>query len=784
MDSADPDISAGLSVDFTADVNTDAYDVCELTDSKFAVVYTDDVSNDGQVKIGTVAGDVISYGSAYEFDDDENWHLAAESINSTHFVIAYSSGGTGYAVVGRNTGGYIVDFGTPTNFSLTSGWYQIDNLDDSHVVIAYEDTINDTGYAIVGEVAGQTITFGERKQFGNSPIGYEFLLTTMDSETFVIGHDNGTQTLTATYGKVSGTEITEWGADAEVDGKDTYYKSIDAFNSTHFIMVTHDKFARVGKIAGTSIEFGANSSWESGATQGFHNINVKTLGIRNAVVLYSNLDDDITVRICNISGLTITGWREATVVEPATYGSIPQTALLSYNKWINIRQDGWLHGSSMIIEWAGTPVLSEPPVLNSFNVDDEPGATAAGWDLDNNDLQVDYSFYDPTGENCSLLWTFSLGGVPDNPTNTSYHGRRDNRQNETVNDFDLDWSSGVWEDYAGVVTVKMIAYDGLEYSNVLSDTLSNGIDGSKPVSSVNIIKYWENSDRSIIVSASDPFSDVGNVELFYAYSDDNVSFGSYISYGNDSVFPFVFTFTHPNSSGYYRLYSRATDAVGNVEDAPGVFDLGVGFDPYAPVTSVDAHDLNCNEDIDVTISVVENLSAIDDVRLYYRYSYSNTTFSGNTLFLVDYSSPYNYTFNFPNGFGYYWLSSSGFDTAGNLEDLPVVDGDILVFYNASHGFTQPQDVIADNLGVGIGDIVLLILTCSLVIIGAFDIRIAAMFATLLYAVAFILFYEVTAAGYSGFDPGRAGILVVVSIVILALLVLASGKSQYRYGYVP
>ena len=103
-------------------------------------------------------------------------------------------------------------------------------------------------------------------------------------------------------------------------------------------------------------------------------------------------------------------------------------------------------------------------------------------------------------------------------------------------------------------------------------------------------------------------------------------------------------------------------------------------------------------------------------------------------------------------------------------------------YKSWDEFVLPEERISSNLGMSLSDVILLMIFCGLLLLGAFDIRVAAMFGTLLYSICFVVFYQATVMGYSGFEPFKAGVIVVFCIVILALLVLSSGKSGNQSAY--
>lgn len=85
-----------------------------------------------------------------------------------------------------------------------------------------------------------------------------------------------------------------------------------------------------------------------------------------------------------------------------------------------------------------------------------------------------------------------------------------------------------------------------------------------------------------------------------------------------------------------------------------------------------------------------------------------------------------------------------------------------------------------NLNMSISDIIIILLSCGIVVIGAFDARIAIMCALLLYASAFIVFTLATEEGYSGFNPYYSGVAMMLCFVILCISLLIS----YKKGNTP
>jgi len=107
-----------------------------------------------------------------------------------------------------------------------------------------------------------------------------------------------------------------------------------------------------------------------------------------------------------------------------------------------------------------------------------------------------------------------------------------------------------------------------------------------PSSSVDPISlYWQTSTPfTVTATASDGDGYVENVELWYRYSTNDLSWGPWTSFGldNDNSDGWSWSFTAPEGDGYYEFHSIARDDDGNVEEASWAADVICGVDRAAP----------------------------------------------------------------------------------------------------------------------------------------------------------------------------------------------------------
>ena len=201
------------------------------------------------------------------------------------------------------------------------------------------------------------------------------------------------------------------------------------------------------------------------------------------------------------------------------------------------------------------------------------------------------------------------------------------------------------------------------YNFVLQDTTS-------PSSSVDAMTYWHKAAVVVTATATDNYA-LANVSLWYRYSSDNATWGSWTFFSKDTTPPWQWTFNFPNGEGYYEFYSIANDTAGNTEAAPGTADEIAAYDATSPSSSVNAMTYwYTSLPITVTASASDALSGVKQVTLYYRYSSNNATWGSWQSFATDTTPPWQWNFNAPNGDGYYELYTIAEDNASNVETSP------------------------------------------------------------------------------------------------------------------
>ena len=122
--------------------------------------------------------------------------MSVSSLDSTHFVVAYRDNGNsnyGTAIVGVVSGTTISSYGSGNVFnSAATSYMSVSSLDSTHFVVAYSDNGNSNyGTAIIGVVSGTTISYGSGNVFNSAATNYSSV-SSLDSTHFVVAfQDDG-----------------------------------------------------------------------------------------------------------------------------------------------------------------------------------------------------------------------------------------------------------------------------------------------------------------------------------------------------------------------------------------------------------------------------------------------------------------------------------------------------------------------------------------------------------------------------------------------------------------
>lgn len=151
--------------------------------------------------------------------------------------------------------------GVVFNDGLTQ-WITMSLLTPDKFVITYRDAANsNVGAAIVGEVAGAEVSFGNEKVFNDVLTG-SIACAALSPTRFVVAYIDsagagGGKTI---VGEVTGTDIV-YGSEVDFDPTDSFFLAVTALSNDRFIVAFHDPSnsnfgtAIVGSVSGTNITF-------------------------------------------------------------------------------------------------------------------------------------------------------------------------------------------------------------------------------------------------------------------------------------------------------------------------------------------------------------------------------------------------------------------------------------------------------------------------------------------------------------------------------------------------
>jgi hypothetical protein len=280
--------------------STSFIDIAALTSTKFVVVYRDSGnSGKGTAVIGETIGNNISWGNEYVFNNANTYYISVAIFSDTRFVITYNDyggGNDGTAIIGEITGTEIL-FGNESDFRNSVSYNSVAVLNDSTIVVAYNETdVSASGSVRIGSVVGNSITsWVAEAQFYNNNIHY-IDITALNSTKFVIVYSmqNASDHLgKAIIGTINGSTIT-LGNETLMNNSVSNNCSVSAFSDSLFIVAYRDEgnsdkgTVRVGNVNGTAINWNAANIFHTASTS---QTDVAVLSDTLFTVTYSDSDD-------------------------------------------------------------------------------------------------------------------------------------------------------------------------------------------------------------------------------------------------------------------------------------------------------------------------------------------------------------------------------------------------------------------------------------------------------------------------------------------------------------
>jgi hypothetical protein len=197
-----------------------------------------------------------------------------------------------------------------------------------------------------------------------------------------------------------------------------------------------------------------------------------------------------------------------------------------------------------------------------------------------------------------------------------------------------------------------------------------GYDTTPPTSIVDVTgPYWiSDSPFTITASAVDDLIGTATVELWYRNSTDNSSWGAWTLFSVDTSETWEWDFDFPAGDGYYEFFAIGNDSLGNTESMKVAAEFIGALDNSGPSSMVDTITPYWQAGPTTTITVsASDPSGVDRVTLRYRFSDDNSSWDSWGNFDTESSSPWTFSFDYPEGDGYYQFHSIARDLLGNDE---------------------------------------------------------------------------------------------------------------------
>jgi hypothetical protein len=147
---------------------------------KVIIAYKDSGDNQGYATVGTVSGTNISLATPVNFINSNFSYLSIACTTNGKVAFAYNLNAYnyGFVTVGQVSGNTI-SMGTLSNFT-TDGPYYISTAYDpvnDKLMVAYRNSNDAYGYAIVGTISGTSISFGSSFVFENTTYANDMYVT-------------------------------------------------------------------------------------------------------------------------------------------------------------------------------------------------------------------------------------------------------------------------------------------------------------------------------------------------------------------------------------------------------------------------------------------------------------------------------------------------------------------------------------------------------------------------------------------------------------------------------
>jgi len=271
--------------------------VIALTESKIAVIYRDATNSSyGTISVGNIAGTVITFGSEYVFNSAASTHISSSALSATQVAIAYKDGGNSNYGTGiiANIAGTVATFGSAVVFNAASTAYTATEcLTATKFITVYRDEgASNAGTSVVGSVVGDVITFGAEYVYNAGTSNYLSISVRKLSETKIIVayRDGGESDYgNAVVGDIAGDVIT-YGSEYVFNSAVSNYCTIAILSAITFAICYMDDGGddygamKIGTVSsGTTISYSSETIFSAAASTFISAVALDSLNITIAL---------------------------------------------------------------------------------------------------------------------------------------------------------------------------------------------------------------------------------------------------------------------------------------------------------------------------------------------------------------------------------------------------------------------------------------------------------------------------------------------------------------------
>ena len=191
------------------------------------------------------------------------------------------------------------------------------------------------------------------------------------------------------------------------------------------------------------------------------------------------------------------------------------------------------------------------------------------------------------------------------------------------------------------------------------------VDATAPSSSLDAASAYSGTAITLTYTATDGGSGLAEVELWAKGPSD----GAYALVATDTTPASPsFSYTAAQGDGTYLFYTRARDAAGSTEAAPGAADTQTVVDTTKPASSADALPASSSDpSLTIGYAASDATSGVDQVELWAKGP-SDVAYALVATDTTPASPSFSYTA--AQGDGTYLFYTRARDAAGNVEDAP------------------------------------------------------------------------------------------------------------------